>query len=93
MPTRGVCRMELNVSFSAFFCDTCLHICLKLASFLALQLTHCCSSRCRQYGHQQKLDLIPLMMEKDYDPKGWLGMILGCVCCALSVLLERSRQT
>ena len=29
------------------------------------------------YGHQQELDMIPLMMQKDYSPKGWLGLILG----------------
>jgi uncharacterized membrane protein YgcG len=29
------------------------------------------------YAHQQELDMIPLMMQKDYAPKGWLGMILG----------------
>ena len=29
------------------------------------------------YSHQQELDMIPLMMEKDYSPKGWLGLILG----------------
>jgi hypothetical protein len=29
------------------------------------------------YAHQQELDMIPLMMQKDYSPKGWLGMILG----------------
>ena len=29
------------------------------------------------YAHQQELDMIPLMMQKDYSPKGWLGLILG----------------
>ena len=29
------------------------------------------------YGHQQELDMIPLMMQQDYAPKGWLGLILG----------------
>ena len=31
-------------------------------------------SQCRleaNYGHQQELDMIPLMMQKDYSPKGW----------------------
>eukprot|EP01043_Picozoa_sp_COSAG02_P118100 COSAG02_NODE_54676_length_294_cov_378.687179_2_plen_45_part_01 len=23
------------------------------------------------YAHQQELDMIPLMMQKDYSPKGW----------------------
>ena len=29
------------------------------------------------YGYQQELDMIPLMMQKDYSAKGWLGLILG----------------
>jgi hypothetical protein len=29
------------------------------------------------YAHQQELDMIPLMMQKGYSPKGWLGLILG----------------
>eukprot|EP01043_Picozoa_sp_COSAG02_P117926 COSAG02_NODE_54489_length_295_cov_1134.948980_2_plen_48_part_01 len=31
-------------------------------------------SQCRleaNYAHQQELDMIPLMMQKDYSPKGW----------------------
>eukprot|EP01047_Picozoa_sp_COSAG01_P082661 COSAG01_NODE_16974_length_1189_cov_1.030275_3_plen_125_part_01 len=38
------------------------------------------SSQCRleaSYAHQLKLDMIPLMMEENYQPKGWLGLILG----------------
>ena len=23
------------------------------------------------YAHQQELDMIPLMMQRDYSPKGW----------------------
>ena len=32
------------------------------------------SANCRleaNYAHQQELDIIPLMMEKDYKPQGW----------------------
>ena len=29
------------------------------------------------YAHQQELDMIPLMMQNNYSPKGWLGLILG----------------
>jgi hypothetical protein len=29
------------------------------------------------YAHQQELDMIPLMMQQDYKPQGWLGLILG----------------
>eukprot|EP01047_Picozoa_sp_COSAG01_P023053 COSAG01_NODE_1389_length_10493_cov_12.367414_3_plen_315_part_00 len=39
------------------------------------------SANCRleaQYGHQRRLPLIPLMMEADYRPTGWLGLLLGC---------------
>ena len=38
------------------------------------------SANCRleaNYAHQQELDMIPLMMSKDFKPKGWLGLILG----------------
>eukprot|EP01047_Picozoa_sp_COSAG01_P011816 COSAG01_NODE_521_length_15963_cov_76.378530_8_plen_349_part_00 len=38
------------------------------------------STNCRmeaQYAFQQKKDMVPLMLEEDYSPKGWLGMILG----------------
>ena len=38
------------------------------------------SANCRleaNYAHQQELDMIPLMMSKDFRPKGWLGLILG----------------
>ena len=38
------------------------------------------SANCRMetnYAHQQELDMIPLMMSKDFKPKGWLGLILG----------------
>jgi hypothetical protein len=29
------------------------------------------------YAHQQELDMIPLMVQQDYKPQGWLGLILG----------------
>ena len=38
------------------------------------------SSNCRleaQYAYQQQLDMVPLMMEDSYRPKGWLGMLVG----------------
>jgi hypothetical protein len=38
------------------------------------------SGNCRMeanYAHRQNVDMIPLMMQKDYNAKGWLGMILG----------------
>jgi hypothetical protein len=28
-------------------------------------------------SHQQELDMIPLMVQQDYKPQGWLGLILG----------------
>ena len=40
-------------------------------------LTLVLASQEANYGHQQELDMIPLMMQKDYSPKGWLGLILG----------------
>ena len=38
------------------------------------------SANCRleaQYAYQQKLDMVPLMMEEGYSANGWLGMLLG----------------
>eukprot|EP01052_Picozoa_sp_SAG31_P033152 SAG31_NODE_3711_length_3960_cov_5.475265_5_plen_482_part_01 len=38
------------------------------------------SVNCRMeamYAHQSQLDMVPLMMQKDYTPKGWLGMLVG----------------
>ena len=38
------------------------------------------SINCRMeanYAFQSELDMIPLMVEKDYVAKGWLGLILG----------------
>jgi len=38
------------------------------------------SGNCRleaNYAHQQQVDMIPLMMEKGYGAKGWLGLLLG----------------
>ena len=37
------------------------------------------------YAHQQELDMIPLMMQKDYQPKGWRK----CQCRVLLVLNYR----
>ena len=34
------------------------------------------SGNCRlesNYAHQQGVDMIPLMMQKDYNAKGWCG--------------------
>ena len=38
------------------------------------------STNCRmeaQYAFQQQADMVPLMMQEGYSPKGWLGMLLG----------------
>ena len=35
---------------------------------VALLTTNCA---CLYSSHQQELDMIPLMMQKDYSPKGW----------------------
>lgn len=58
-------------------------------------LTHVhrpCVHTCQEanYGHQQEVEMIPLMMQKDYSAKGWLGLILGtrlwyAVHCCLSI--------
>ena len=30
-----------------------------------------------EYAYQRRKTIIPLMMDKHYQPNGWLGMILG----------------
>ena len=30
-----------------------------------------------QYAHQRGIDMIPLMVERDYSANGWLGLLLG----------------
>ena len=40
--------------------------------------TDCAFADCRlemQYGHQQEVEMIPLMMTKGYRATGWLGML------------------
>ena len=42
--------------------------------FLTWSLCVHVSVQCRleaNYAHQQELDMIPLMMQKDYKPQGW----------------------
>jgi hypothetical protein len=39
-----------------------------------MQSSVSCIFQCRMeanYAHQQELDMIPLMMQKDYSPKGY----------------------
>jgi hypothetical protein len=53
----------------------------SLCSEPSCSLTHVAPAPQRMqeanYGHQQELDMIPLMMQKDYSANGWLGLILG----------------
>jgi hypothetical protein len=38
------------------------------------------SANCRLelgYAHQQGVDCIPLMVQKEYSPQGWLGLLMG----------------
>jgi hypothetical protein len=73
-------------------------LCPALCSQPSCSLTHIASvptSQEANYGHQQELDMIPLMMQKDYSPKGWLGLILGtrlwyATNCAVFPLLSFS---
>jgi hypothetical protein len=37
--------------------------------------------------------MIPLMMEKNYTPSGWLGLIMGSVCDGVCFWLEFSYET
>ena len=53
--------------------EPCFLRCLKIdARICALR------PQCRleaNYAHQQELDMIPLMMQKDYAPKGWRKIV------------------
>jgi hypothetical protein len=47
---------------------------------LQVSLAYKESSNCRleaNYAHQQEVDMIPLMVQKNYNAQGWLGLILG----------------
>ena len=53
------------------------HLCVGVAQWLLFVAE---SANCRlelQYGHQQDVAMVPLMMEKGYRPNGWLGLLLG----------------
>ena len=39
------------------------------------------------YAHQQELDMIPLMMQKDYSPKGWRKSAYGALCCCCAAVV------
>ena len=43
----------------------------------SIHLNLCCCSAEANYAHQQELDMVPLMMQNHYSPKGWLGLLLG----------------
>ena len=52
------------------------------------------SCQCRleaNYAHQQELDMIPLMMQKDYKPQGWRKPqpIALCVVCPYVAIVMR----
>ena len=62
---------------------------VQLLTRLSLWCGHCrvytCdwTSQCRleaNYAHQQELDMIPLMMQKDYKPQGWRKSSLKALC-------------
>eukprot|EP01043_Picozoa_sp_COSAG02_P041045 COSAG02_NODE_3373_length_6852_cov_3.840071_1_plen_328_part_00 len=49
-------------------------------STLALTTNASCSANCRlelNYGCSAEVDMVPLLMQQGYKPKGWLGLILG----------------
>ena len=54
---------------------------MRLISRVHNRLRVCGSGRLEaSYAIQQKLEMIPLMMQEDYSPNGWLGLILGSAC-------------
>ena len=59
-----------TVQFKCPNCPTC-------PNFQACALTQVLATQEANYAHQQELDMIPLMVQNDYSPKGWLGLILG----------------
>ena len=45
------------------------------------------SGNCRleaNYAHQQDVDMIPLLVEKGYRPKGWLDHLRACATIAFA---------
>ena len=54
--------------------------CAKLPASCATTDPSGAPADCRleaNYGHQQRVAMMPLMMEHGYRPTGWLGLILG----------------
>ena len=52
----------------------------------------CASAQCRleaNYAHQQELDMIPLMMQKDYKPQGWRKFQRSVLSLELCLLQHR----
>ena len=72
-------KESANVSASVGWLDGTGCECLQLLTWIPLMcgsLPCVCGlfSQCRleaNYAHQQELDMIPLMMQKDYRPQGW----------------------
>ena len=62
---------------------------LSCAALFFSVLTGACAAGCS--AHQQEVDMIPLMMMKEYKPKGWLGMILGTRMWCVSSPTQPSR--
>jgi hypothetical protein len=57
-------------------CSCCLVVVLTTAALIAARR----SANCRlelSYGMNQHCEMIPLMMQENYRPNGWLGLILG----------------
>jgi hypothetical protein len=43
------------------------------------------------YAHQQELDMIPLLMQKDYSPKGYVTVRNHSRLCTLRELVQSVR--
>ena len=47
------------------------------------------SANCRleaNYAHQCQVEMIPIMMERGYSPRGWLGTYYTRLCATFQVL-------
>ena len=77
-----------SANVSAFGTLSLLVVYLSVVYYGSDALAVACILQCRMeanYAHQQELDMIPLMMQKDYSPKGY---VRNCRLCTLRELVQ-----
>ena len=77
-----------SANVSAFSTLSLLVVHLSVVHYGSDALVVACILQCRMeanYAHQQQLDMIPLMMQKGYSPKGYAR---NCRLCTLRELVQ-----